>query len=230
MAKTMIEEELQLKKRARRRLIGAVALVLLVVIFLPMFLASEPKPLNQDIAINIPPAPVEESAKSVLPPPSPPPLPAAPAVDSAPATPAVTSKEEVISEASGPVEPVPKIEAATKPATKPAVKPAVKPAPKPAAAIAPTAKPPSPIAQAESDAYLVQLGAFSNAENAKSLQKKLQDNRFKVHTELIQAPGGDRTRVRVGPYSSREAAEKARDRLKTLKLIVGDATVVRQGD
>ncbi|HEV8261658.1 MAG TPA: SPOR domain-containing protein, partial [Burkholderiales bacterium] len=41
---------------------------------------------------------------------------------------------------------------------------------------------------------------------------------------------GDRTRVRVGPYDSREAAEKARQRMRALKLVIGDATVVRQGD
>ena len=42
------------KKRARRRLIGAVALVLAVVIVLPMILDSEPRPLADDIAIQIP--------------------------------------------------------------------------------------------------------------------------------------------------------------------------------
>ncbi|MCA1323107.1 SPOR domain-containing protein [Herbaspirillum sp. alder98] len=42
------------KKRARRRLIGAVALALAVVIVLPMILDSEPRPLNDDIAIQIP--------------------------------------------------------------------------------------------------------------------------------------------------------------------------------
>ncbi len=42
------------KKRARRRLVGAVALVLAVVIGLPMVLDSEPKPLAEDITIEIP--------------------------------------------------------------------------------------------------------------------------------------------------------------------------------
>lgn len=42
------------KKRARRRLIGAVALVLAAVIGLPMLLESEPKPVADDIAIQIP--------------------------------------------------------------------------------------------------------------------------------------------------------------------------------
>ena len=47
-------EELQLRKRARRRLIGAITLVVLMVTVLPMILDDEPKPVGQDIAINIP--------------------------------------------------------------------------------------------------------------------------------------------------------------------------------
>jgi len=42
------------KKRARRRLVGAVALTLAAIVALPMLLDSEPKPLGADIAINIP--------------------------------------------------------------------------------------------------------------------------------------------------------------------------------
>lgn len=42
------------KKRARRRLVGAIALALLVAIGLPMVLDSEPKPLASDIDIKIP--------------------------------------------------------------------------------------------------------------------------------------------------------------------------------
>ena len=42
------------KKRARRRLVGAIALVLAAVVALPMLLDSEPKPLATDIAIHIP--------------------------------------------------------------------------------------------------------------------------------------------------------------------------------
>ena len=50
------------------------------------------------------------------------------------------------------------------------------------------------------------------------------------YTEIIKSSGGERTRVRVGPYDSREAAEKARQRMRSLKLVIGDASVVRQGD
>lgn len=52
------------KKRARRRLIGAVALVLAVVIVLPMILDSEPRPLADDIAIQIPSKDGKDAAAS----------------------------------------------------------------------------------------------------------------------------------------------------------------------
>ncbi|MBC7455092.1 MAG: SPOR domain-containing protein [Massilia sp.] len=42
------------KKRARRRLVGAVALALAVAVGLPMVLDSEPKPLASDIVVQIP--------------------------------------------------------------------------------------------------------------------------------------------------------------------------------
>lgn len=203
MAKEISDEELQLKKRARRRLVGAIALVLLAIVFLPMILDSEPRPLNQDIAITIPPIPSPEPALPQAAPPVPavaavPPDPEpAPAVsDPAPATesdPASASKAE-----------------------------ALPPHPQPAPVAAQQAK-------AEED-FVVQLGAFSNSANAKALQKKLQENKFKAYTEVVKSAGSDRTRVRVGPYASREAAEKARDRMKALKLVIGEATVVRQGD
>ena len=222
MAKaTISDEELQLKKRARRRLVGAVALVLLIVVFLPMVLDSEPRPLNQDIAITIPPIPKPEST-----PQTPAPIATAPAASVTPhvagmpqaapalvpeAAPAVEPKPEPPkSEA-----PKPEPKAESKPVAKPAPKHEVKPAPPSHAAVG-------------DESFVVQLGAFSNAGNAKALQKKLQDNKFKAYTELVKNAGGDRTRVRVGPYSSRDAAEKARDRLKSMKLIIGEAAVVRR--
>ena len=54
MARPISDEELQLRKRARRRLIGAIVLVTAVVVALPMVLDSEPKPVSQDINIRIP--------------------------------------------------------------------------------------------------------------------------------------------------------------------------------
>jgi DedD protein len=203
MAKAISDEELQLKKRARRRLVGAVALVLLIVVFLPMILDSEPKPLNEDIAITIPPIPKPESNQQNP----------APVVSS---TPAPASLPRV----AGMPAPAPAVQPDPAPdlTKSEPVKPQIKPVPKPA--------PASHTAGDES--FVVQLGAFSNAANARALQRKLQDNKFKAYTELVRNAGGDRTRVRVGPYPSREAADKARDRLKSMKLIIGEAAVVRR--
>ena len=54
MARTDSEEEIQLRKRARRRLVGAVALVIVSVVILPMVLDSEPKRVVHEIDIQIP--------------------------------------------------------------------------------------------------------------------------------------------------------------------------------
>jgi DedD protein len=219
MAKAISDEELQLRKRARRRLVGAVALVLLIVVFLPMILDSEPKPLNQDIAINIPPIPKAESTPQI-----PAPVAAGPATPATPAPAHVAGLPEGTPAAPGPAPIEPKSEPTKSEPAKSEAKPVPKPAPKheikPVAATAGHA--------GSDESFVVQLGAFSNAGNAKALQKKLQDNKFKAYTEIVKNAGGDRTRVRVGPYPSREAAEKARDRLKSMKLIIGEAAVVRQ--
>ena len=229
MAKAISDEELQLKKRARRRLVGAVALVLLIVVFLPMVLDSEPKPLNQDVSITIPPIPKPESASQL----------SAPAVQPPPASsstapgtmPHIAGLPQGATQA--PSTDAPAVEAPTTAAPKAAARPAApKTAPEAKSATKPAPKhdiKPAAVASAPAgDDFVVQLGAFSNSVNAKALQRKLQDNKFKAYTELIKDTHGDRTRVRVGPFASRDAAEKARDRMKSMKLIIGDAAVVRR--
>lgn len=54
MARTISDEELQLRRRARRRLIGAIVLVTAIVVVLPMVLDSEPKPSGGEVAVRIP--------------------------------------------------------------------------------------------------------------------------------------------------------------------------------
>ena len=215
MAKAISDQELQLKKRARRRLVGAVALVLLIVVFLPMILDSEPRPLNQDIAITIPPIPKSELNQQNP----------APAVSSTPAPP---SPPRVAGMPVPAYQPDPAPSGETKPdlPRSESVKPEARPVPKPAQnnEIKPATAGHAP----GEESFVVQLGAFTNAANAKALQRKLQDSKFKAYTELVKNADGDRTRVRVGPYPTRAAAEKARDRLKSMKLIIGDAAVVRR--
>ena len=217
MAKaTISDEELQLKKRARRRLVGAIALVLLIVVFLPMVLDNEPKPLNQDVAITIPPIPKPESI----------PQNPAPAPD----------RPRAATPRGGPARGRTGLRPRQRSSRRPDAPKSDSPRPSQVRSQAgrqvrrrsTTLKPAATSHAGGDESFVVQLGAFSNAANAKSLQKKLQDNKFKAYTELVKNAGGDRTRVRVGPYPSRDAAEKARDRLKAMKLIIGESAVVRR--
>jgi DedD protein len=83
------------KKRARRRLVGAIALALAAAVGLPMLLDSEPKPLAGDIAIQIPPkdkaAPLPVPAE-----PSAAPAPAAVPVDTTSAAPAAARSVKAV--------------------------------------------------------------------------------------------------------------------------------------
>jgi DedD protein len=67
------QDALLLKRRARRRLVGAIALVLLVVIVLPVILDQEPKPVRHDLTVQIPSQDAGKFGSRVLPKPAAPP-------------------------------------------------------------------------------------------------------------------------------------------------------------
>lgn len=92
MTDTKDQDATQLQRRARRRLVGAVALAVLAVIVLPIVFDKEPKPISQDLVIQIP---NQDSAPKFDPKLTPPP-PAPPAVDAkaAPAAKAPEPKQE----------------------------------------------------------------------------------------------------------------------------------------
>ncbi len=52
----------ELRRRARRRLIGAIVLALAAAVIVPMLLESDPKPLGEDVSVKIPP---EDNARFV---------------------------------------------------------------------------------------------------------------------------------------------------------------------
>ena len=74
--------------------------------------------------------------------------------------------------------------------------------------------------------YAVALIATSSASKAASLKRELQRLKYPAYTQ--RTPDGDKTRVRVGPYASREAAEQAR--LRLIRQGFDPGKVVRQGD
>lgn len=224
--------QLQLKKRARRRLIGAVAIAGLAAVVLPMVMDEEPKQQIQDVQIVIP------------------------GQDQAPFTPKVSKPNAAAAARENAVAPAVAELPANKPAEKPAEKavdrasdkqaekPAEKPlekktekapekagrvdAPSPKAVEKPAEKPAKAVDGKAHDngQYLILIGAFSNPANVKQLQSKIGELGIKVITEPLDSPEGKKTRVRAGPFASREAADKALDKIK--RIGVGGVVAARQ--
>ena len=209
---------LQLKKRARRRLVGAAALALFAVIVLPMVMDREPRPLSQDIQVRIPSQDSTGLAAKVLPgKPAATPM-AAPEPVAEPKT-DIKAKPEPAAVTSAVVPAVANAVApmAAPPAAKPAEK-AATPEKKAVAAEKPAAKKAAE-AKSATDAsgqWVVQLGAYKEAGNVKLLLAKLKGVGVPAYTEKFDSPQGARTRVRAGPFASQDAAEKARARIKII--------------
>ena len=197
MARAISDEELQLKRRARRRLIGAIVLVTAIVVVLPMVLDSEPGPVSQDIAVRIPSPDSGTFTARVAP------TPASKARETKAAGPQAEEKTAAAPEAPG-----------DKP--KPAVKPeTAKRAKAPAKSAAKTAK---PATKATGGQFVVQVIALADAEKAQRMQQQIAAAGIQSYTEIVKTVKGDVTRVRAGPFATREAAEKARDQLKSLGM------------
>jgi DedD protein len=205
--------ELELKRRGRRRLIGATALGLMAIVFLPMIFDREPKRSGpamkaQDISVQVP----SKEGQAALPAPS-----AAPVVvpATAPAVPAGVA--EASKEAAPPktvnVGPVP-APAPAKEAVKDTTRPAAK-AEKPAKSVAAPA--------GDKTGFAVQLGVFSDADNANQVIAKMKEAGLAVYTESIPIKSGNATRVRVGPYATRDKADAA---LAQVKLAGADGRIV----
>ncbi len=219
---TSPDADLQLKKRARRRLVGAIALALFAVIVLPMVMDREPRPLSQDIQVRIPSQDSTGLASKVLPgKPAATPMPAPEPKPAIEPTAEPQTKPEPAPAASPIVPVVPAMPAVIKPAPAvapvPAAKPAA-PAKKSEAAEKPAAK---TVAEAKPTAdgsgqWVVQLGAYKEAGNVKLLLSKLKGVGVPAYTEKLDSPQGSRTRVRAGPFASQDAAEKARARIKII--------------
>jgi DedD protein len=209
-----------LRRRARRRLVGAIVLALGAAVFVPMLLESDPKPLGEDVSVRIPPvdegkfvnrlndASKAPSAKST-----------APKNDARSDTKPEPMKEPAKIEP--PKAESPKAEAVTPaPANEPKAV-AAPPAPVPPAASAPA---PTPVVAAAANApaqsepspagFSVQLAAFLDDKGANSLTNKLRKAGYPAYTEPLVTTKGTLWRVRVGPYPSRDAAASSRDKLK----------------
>jgi len=177
MASTASAEASEIRRRGRQRLIGAIALVMLLVVFVPMVLDSEPRPSH-------PVAPI-------------------PPRDNAPALPA-PPKAAV---------PAPAIQTPAPDAAlaKPVPPASAKPAPAPPALVTPKASP-------KLEGFAVQVGAFRDEAKLKQARDKVAAANVVHYTERLEAQGGPLTRLRAGPFPTRESAEAAQAALKLAGL------------
>ena len=211
MAKSISDEELQLKVRARRRILGAVVLAVALVVLLPMVLDSQPRREVQEIAINIPAQdkapPFNPSLKPAGQAVSAPPLDVKPPASSQRANDvAKTTPAEVkLLEKSSPDNPKSLEQSRSTEIKTPAD--ATKSGDAKAQAI-------------KSGKFAVQLGVFSNPDNAGQVEGKLKENKIRHYTETLKSPPGA-IRVRAGPYPSRAEAESALTQLKLAGIAGG---------
>jgi DedD protein len=70
----------------------------------------------------------------------------------------------------------------------------------------------------DSGRFVVQVGAFADADKAREVRQKLERAGLKTYTHVAKTADGERTRVRVGPFSSRAEADRAASRVKGLSL------------
>jgi DedD protein len=79
-----------------------------------------------------------------------------------------------------------------------------------------------PAAAKASDAaagrHVVQVGAYTDADKLRDARQKVEKLGMKTYTQVIDADGAKRTRVRVGPFATRDEADKAAAKLKAAGL------------
>ena len=73
---------------------------------------------------------------------------------------------------------------------------------------------PKPSASANGKKYLLQVGAFSSDKGATDQADRVKAAGLRAFTEKVKTVDGERIRVRVGPFASRDEAEQARGQLK----------------
>ena len=181
------------------RVAGAIVLVALVVVFVPMILherepprelkdgAAEPAPkavsdttlvtvAEKNTAAEVPEASVTTSKTVTVP----------VVIDRAPL--AETKPSAPV------VKPIPVKQTMAQTAHE-------KPAPLPAAA------------EKITKGWIVQVGTFSNSENASQLRNKLKDHGHAVRTETVTLAGKKATRLRVGPFREQQQAAKVQNQI-----------------
>ncbi|MBF8723298.1 SPOR domain-containing protein [Pseudomonas guariconensis] len=202
-----------LDKGMKQRMVGALVLVALAVIFLPMLFTREDE--MRQVRVEAPEAPAMPSLPQVevtpVQVPEPQPLPQMPEQPEQPPV-VVDESSAPMTTPSQPITPGPSQSAvAQAPAPKPVPKVENKPVATPTPA--PTATAPKPAAPSKVDAnglpvsWSIQLASLSNRAGADKLQNTLRSQGYNAY---VRSAGG-MNRVYVGPLIERAEAERLRD-------------------
>jgi len=203
-------------KVLKQRLTGAVILIALAVIFIPMLFTTEddgraerdlvlqpvPRPSQQTELRRLP---LDPQAQAPVPAPEPEPEPEV-------TPPSLAPEPEPEPEAEPEPEPVAEIEAAAQPESAPEPDPEPEPAP---VATAP----------ATEDGWTVQVASFSNRDTAERIASQLGSLGHAVAIDEVVRGRGTLHRIQTGPYAQREQAEAARAQIA--QTVSGVSPVVR---
>jgi DedD protein len=213
-----------MRRRARHRLIGASVLVVVGVVVFPVLFDTQPRPVAVDIAVDIPDRatakPMVDTAKQK-------PLSAAAGLD---------AKEEVVPEIKPKADVKPDVAVATAAAAAATATVAAVTPKAPTAPSAPSAPEPAKV-DAKTDAkadikteskpsdskdtgarFVVQAGTFSDDAKLREVRSKLEKAGITTYTQVIEGKEGRRVRVRVGPFTKRDEADKMANKIKQLQL------------
>jgi DedD protein len=213
----LLDPMLPEKQRARRRLVGAIAMVVAAVVILPMVLDSHPKPVTSDIAIDIPSRPVPKAGaadadtQAGIPPDS------AAATGASGAVMAGAAPHGGPAASSGAANGLP-VARTTPPAKRAGAAPTQAAANPPMHAPTGSGSPASP----PGNRFAVELGSFPNDVSAKPWVTRLQALGVPAYIERRkQEDGSVRTLLRAGPFADRAAASAAIAKVREAGLMSG---------
>lgn len=209
MVRNISEEELLLRKRARRRLLGAITLVTLLVIFLPMLFDKESTQERQEIDIQIPSEDLVTENYPWM-------MPTDPSGDEIDiSTDQPDASLTIASQGSPQITDEPTEEFSDNQGTPiPLSKPQYR---KPVTQLSKAPETPQP--KAAEGVFVIQLGAFSDPLKAKQQLQNLTSSGINgAYVEAIKVGHNEMIRVRVGPFSTRKAAEDEYEKLKKMGL------------
>lgn len=203
MQQNQSDQELSFKKRARRRLVGAIALVLLMIVVLPMVLKDRTNSDQQDKVVITMPNDISLAASdfdsSIVP------------VEVENGESQETEPENEVVEV---VIPKPKVETKPKADVKPQQK---KQTQKKQDKLSEAKKPDTKTTKKKNELvnkFYVQVGVFSDMNNVKKLQTKLSSLGYKSKTEKVSTSKGEKIRLRTTTFVGRNEAAIALANIK----------------